>query len=121
MMNSQEQFDTVVRNLGKQGKPATDANGYCVYRAPDGSKCAAGQLIPDDVYRYGMEGIGIGSVIEENPDLQWLDKPLVRSLQSAHDIWASDQDMVKFVARLHSIASQFELNPAVITEAFPGL
>lgn len=30
--------------------------GNCVYRNPDGLRCAAGVLIPDDLYNPGIEG-----------------------------------------------------------------
>jgi hypothetical protein len=42
-----------------QGRPATD--GFtCVYRAVDGSKCAIGQLIPEDKYDPNFEGASVG-------------------------------------------------------------
>ena len=54
-MTAQEVFDKVVNHLRTQGKRAIDAEGYCVYRAPDGCKCAAGCLIPDADYKPEYE------------------------------------------------------------------
>ena len=59
-MNKQEIFDTVVAHLRKQGKKAQhttdDGVTTCRYRTDDGLKCAAGCLMPDEVYSSDMEG-----------------------------------------------------------------
>lgn len=62
----QEAFDKSYLHLVKQGKPAIDhtiggelGSGRCRYRAPDGSKCAIGCLIPDELYRPDLEGSNI--------------------------------------------------------------
>jgi hypothetical protein len=54
-MTRQEVFDTVAVALLKQGKPSMTLSGTCLYRAADGSKCAAGHLIPDNEYNDTME------------------------------------------------------------------
>ena len=47
---SQEEFDIVVKHLEQQKKRSVDTNGVvCLYRGPNGAKCAVGALIPDDV------------------------------------------------------------------------
>lgn len=61
----QEIGSFVVRNLRKQGKQAMGPSTVgipeqvCMYRSPDGCKCAAGWLIPDDKYDSGMEERGV--------------------------------------------------------------
>lgn len=57
----QEYFDQMVRGLAAQGWAKSEGerrSGYqqpsgdymdCVYRGPEGRKCAVGQVIPDDV------------------------------------------------------------------------
>jgi hypothetical protein len=50
-----EMLDFTVGKLREQGKRAID-RGVCLYRAPDGSKCAAGHWIPDTLYTSAMEG-----------------------------------------------------------------
>lgn len=56
-MDNQTAFDRVATHLLAQNEKATDnKSGHCVYRAPDGRKCAIGALIPDDKYTSEMEG-----------------------------------------------------------------
>lgn len=56
--NLQEKFDTVLACLRKQGRPSINADGACLYRGPDGLKCALGHLIPDATYKPWFEGTG---------------------------------------------------------------
>jgi hypothetical protein len=93
IMNKQQLFDTVVNHLRKQGKKSIDAGGACMYRGPDGTKCAAGILITDEEYHWDLEGKivlalttqknkaylpGFAEVVGPNTDL-------MLSLQSVHD------------------------------------
>jgi len=51
-------LQTVRDGLLQQGCRATMAlnhNIRCMYRGPNGTRCAAGQLIPDDLYSPDME------------------------------------------------------------------
>lgn len=53
---SQQVFDQIVNHLRKQGKPSMDKRGNeCLYRGPNGLKCAAGCLIADDEYIPEMD------------------------------------------------------------------
>ena len=93
-MTKQETFDTVVEKLRAQGKKSH--NGlYCVYRGPNGDRCAAGHLIPDHVYCREMEGLSVMDVV---PDIK-VDMPalisglgydlqLVSDLQVVHDSYS---------------------------------
>lgn len=54
MFDRQKLFDTAVRGIVAQGGPALNVN-YCVYRAPNGNKCAIGHSIPDADYVRLME------------------------------------------------------------------
>lgn len=57
MITNQEAFNKVVISLRKQGRKSrvTLSNGFfhdrCVYRGPNGLKCGAGHLIPDELYK----------------------------------------------------------------------
>lgn len=62
----QQIFDQVARAIIAQGKPSVD-DTHCLYRAPDGSKCAAGHLIPDDEYSPDMENIQASYVGGRDP------------------------------------------------------
>lgn len=99
-MNKQEIFDKVATHLLTQGKQSRlnpeDTRGICAYRSKDGSKCAAGCLIPDDVYDPRMEGNLITTLIGGvwlGDELLNFDLPsffgkhagFIRSLQMTHD------------------------------------
>lgn len=49
MVTKQKTFDTVVAHLRRQGCKSADLFG-CLFRGPNGLKCAAGCLIPDSDY-----------------------------------------------------------------------
>lgn len=97
MPTKQETFDTVVDHLRKQGaKAVANCGGGCSYRNPEGLKCAAGCLIPDDQYKPGFEGRWIedtplsdlaGFALELNALIETLghDRILVKRLQQVHD------------------------------------
>jgi hypothetical protein len=48
-------------HLITQGKKAVDEEGDCQYRAEDGTMCAIGCLIPEEVYDPLVEGQGTNS------------------------------------------------------------
>lgn len=122
-MTDQETFDTVVRHLHRQGKPAVDAFGNCVYRAPDGCRCAAGCLIPDDKYRESMEHCSAdadqvgGVLLSEGHDPR-----LARHLQFlVHDDlenWGDGGLNARGVERLRHLAVRYGLSAAVVDELF---
>jgi hypothetical protein len=95
-MTNQELFDFVVGKLREQNKKSIDPEimredkPLCMYRAPDGCRCAAGWLIPDDKYNRHMEGKRIETVIEAyKPFKLDLREPrqlmLISDLQRVHD------------------------------------
>ena len=94
MMTKQEIFDTVVTHLRKQAVRSMRGPD-CVYRSPDGLKCAVGCLIPDSEYKSNWEGYTVLSISEapENKDFQSYLKSkvgldnmkLLQALQRAHD------------------------------------
>lgn len=93
MLTAQNVYDIVVNGLRAQGGPSyrTDPYGpmhttsyYCQYRAPNGRKCAAGQIIPDDRYREGLEGTAWKSLSTEFPELE-PHTDLLSEMQKAHD------------------------------------
>ena len=87
--SAQEVFDIVVNHLFTQGRPAYDGVQGCMYRAPDGLRCAVGVLIPDDLYDKVFEGSQSDFVIQELFDEDLADwrkhKDLLRRLQGIHD------------------------------------
>lgn len=115
-MDKQEIFDTVVLALKKQGKPSVDS-GACVYRATDGSKCAAGHLLPDEYYDSDMEAKDWVDVVNkfgnDLPKFLVEEKYIISSLQKAHDTWAKDlsyEDKVPFPRqRFENVAKAYGL------------
>lgn len=84
----QEAFDISVNGVIKQGRQS-ESNAMCVYRNKNGMKCAAGHLIPDELYTAVFEGNAWSRLLLDYPILTTLAKSdLVRDLQSAHDNWA---------------------------------
>lgn len=99
-MNRQAVFNTVYTKLREQGKRSVDATGQCMYRAPDGAKCAIGHLIPDELYKGDMEGSSTyseGAVADALRqvfgELTDKDFEFFMHLQHAHDDWYADDDV----------------------------
>lgn len=116
-MNAQQIFDTVARHLLTQRRKSQDAMGNCLYRGPDGMKCAAGILIPDEEYSPELE-----TKYVENP-LVWsatgiddeTHRPLIRSLQFMHD----DDKVEDWPDELERIASEHRISSRIVAELAP--
>lgn len=107
-MTNQEVFNKVVTGLRTQGKPSVIRNIYsgnrCVYRNPNGLKCAVGILIPDEQYTscFDEKGISLSEIIEEVPALQGIDSSLLISLQRTHDAASDNHEVNGFMEDLES-------------------
>ena len=90
-MDEQETFDRVVAALRNQGckSAASDEHGREAYhyRGRNGTKCAVGHLVPDELYGEWMEQLGWARVVERSPAIAALGLPndLVCDLQDIHD------------------------------------
>ena len=106
MLSDQELFDKVVNHLRVQGCKALE-NEHCKYRTASGLKCAAGCLIPDDMYKPSMEGMNIIGVIQNNPNLEdVISNPgLISRLQFIHD-WI---EVMSWEESFKGVAIQFGL------------
>lgn len=62
-MTPQQIFDTVSVGLLTQNRKSVRSRNYCLYRGPKGAKCAAGLLIPDDLYDKVIENTQIGMLL----------------------------------------------------------
>lgn len=138
-LNNQTLFDTVARHLLKQGKRSgetqEDGSFACMYRAPDGCKCAAGAILPDDKYDPAMEGCNVysnqefwNSLVEE--------LHLLSHLQSVHDYDPGEffmddhnerglaKDQPNLIAlwrtRLKAVAKRYDLDHSVLDEPIPA-
>jgi hypothetical protein len=87
----QETFEKVVKAVIAQGRPSAtiraDNSVRCLYRGPDGCKCAAGHLIPDEDFKPAMEGCSATNSIHIKEVLKrdGHNADLVFELQNAHD------------------------------------
>ncbi|MGQ7794436.1 hypothetical protein ACUN0C_18680 [Faunimonas sp. B44] len=113
--NRQEAFDFVVRHLFKKGRPAMNQEGDCLYRAPDGTKCAVGCLIPDHLYDRSLEDNSVRflprKILDQLPDVN-----LLGDLQDVHDSAWSTRATLR--DRLSVVADKFDLNTDALEEAF---
>lgn len=79
----QEIFDFVVTKLREQGEPSLDpVSNACLYRGPNGRKCAAGWLLPDG--EQAKEGVEAWNV----PYFDGFSiraQQLINALQDVHD------------------------------------
>lgn len=94
MMTKQEVFDKVVAHLRAQNRKALGGEDECVYRAPDGAKCAAGCLILDEHYSPALEGKGV-------------DQPSVQDALRASGV---PQEADWFVLELQRIHDYFQVS-----------
>jgi len=87
-VTAQEVFDVAVEGVILQGGPSVSGRS-CVYRARNGRECAAGQLIPDNLYGPEWEGCKIRLILNNRPDTTYrsLRKhgKLLETLQELHD------------------------------------
>lgn len=120
-LTKQEAFDAVARGILAQGKPAYDRSTLdCHYRSEDGCKCAAGHLIPDDLFDPDMEGHVIHDPIFDG--IFFVDfLPFVDKLQVIHDTCArrtdNDEDFIEqFKMDMRVLADSHGLSTAVLDE-----
>jgi hypothetical protein len=82
-------FDAVWDWFVVQRKSKSIREGsQCAYRGDGGNKCAAGVLIPDELYDPMMEGQCFGTmsdVVHKAMGLSYEDVQFVSGLQAAHD------------------------------------
>lgn len=118
-MTPQEIFDRVVEHLYKQGNRSTDTR-LCRYHNEDGTKCAIGVLIPEDIYfeEIDQNNRSIKYLLAQYKDKfpEWMHEnvALLSELQSVHDKqhnWSSVENMVK---ALYSVAQYHNLNSDII-------
>lgn len=120
-LSKQEIFDLVCEHLAQQKMRCVSNAGCCVYRGPNGLKCAIGALIPDDLFTPEMEYETISNLLLHDDatskrlcnlfggtsNLEFLS-----SLQEAHDAPAFSAQELR--GRLLNIASTEDLDNAKV-------
>ena len=112
---AQEVFDQVAEHLLAQKQQSLDPDKYndiCVYRAPEGLKCAVGCLIADDEYLKEWEGkgwaiIGPNIALDLGIDFDREHESLLIKLQSVHDnyepeLWLTNLKKLAEVEKLNT-------------------
>jgi hypothetical protein len=125
-MEAQEIFDTVATHLLKQGRRSTyqGSDLMCAYRGVDGTKCAVGVLISDELYDGTMEGHTIYCLVDSPawglPEWMRANQNLLTDLQNAHDITGNWRASVVMRRALDKVAADNNLSADVLDElAFP--
>lgn len=87
-MTDQATFDKIVRHLLRQNKRSRMPDGnICLYRGPNGLKCAIGCLISDKEYRHEFEGARVAMLLTSYncKQLMGLNIRLLTAMQRLHD------------------------------------
>lgn len=82
-LTAQEVFDISVNHLRKQGTKSRNSQGMCLYRAADGSKCAAGPLLREEAVA-SCENNSWYSLAQRG-SVPEIHRELVSELQATHD------------------------------------
>lgn len=125
----QELFDFVVKALAAQEYKSADSSG-CRYRTMvngKSCKCAAGHLIPNELYKESIEGSSWRGALRILTEIPPTHLGLISNLQHAHDYAATDVDG-KFVLdgpfmesihdRLKGVAERFDLDNSIVDQSF---
>jgi len=127
MRTAQELYDTIATHLLMQNARSEDpdtavvsSDPYesdippaCLYRGPNGLRCAVGCVIPDEEYNRGLEGCGIADLLRLKRfsfELRHEFKrhlTLLNDLQNMHDV----ADIERWPERLQHIALRHNLKP----------
>lgn len=124
-MHKQEIFDTVVNHLiNQKQKSVKEGNKTnCLYRGPNGLKCAVGCLIPDDVYEEYMEE-NFTNLLSQYGDVLpfYFNKEyiLLYDLQLCHDNCPTTNDnffnIYDLKNLLNNVGARYKLNIRVLDQ-----
>lgn len=113
--SEQEIFDIVVKHLLKQmnksEKKCSSGHMLCLYRSPEGLKCAVGALIPDSLYKEEFDDQGYENGLDIEGmiiDYDLFDKKyenFLKKLQNIHD----NCNVEQWRAELSDLADEYDL------------
>lgn len=122
-MNTQKIFDTVATHLLTQKVKSVgfslDGTPGCMYRGVNGTRCAVGCLIPDEMYSDGIEHLMVkdaeiyeilweANVLSEEDQVTELE--LLANLQAVHDGYPETE----WADELNRVCREFHLNPTTL-------
>jgi hypothetical protein len=109
MSTMQKLFNRIVRHLLKQNAQAM-LHGSCMYRAPDGKRCAVGGVLPNRLYKPNMERKSYDFLVQSFPEVGEHfgveNKDLLSACQRVHD----DNLPCYWLDKLAAVAVQFGLD-----------
>lgn len=105
----QEIYDIVAAHMLKQKSRSVDSGDKCAYRGDDGRKCAAGCLIPDEVYDSKYEDI-LWQYLVIDYDFPHNHAELIAKLQQIHDC----DNPLYWRSSLISLAKTYSLNTDIL-------
>lgn len=126
----QEIFNRVWEHFVTNKAPASvNPNGVCLYRGPNGEKCAAGVFIPDEAYSPLLESIGIKSLvlvpssglknlIDKFPPIIKDNLGILKDLQRIHDNATIYGD--SFSQRIETDLRNYRVGPDFAEFIIPG-
>lgn len=116
MKSEQETFDIVARFLLNQKEKSTNGK-LCLYRGPNGTKCAAGCLIPDDKYFSELESLLADSnIVAEILKEEGYDFRFVRLLQQIHDSCSPGEFLQEWKHKMITLACYKNLSTEVFED-----
>jgi hypothetical protein len=123
MMNKQEMFDTVARHLFAQGKRSVtvknDTVNVCMYRGPEGTMCAVGCMIPDEMYSDLMEDRTVYSLFVDFPKIKEFfgddNRHFLRGIQMVHDSVFHWENTDRMKRALLDFAILTGLDPSILS------
>lgn len=105
-LTKQQAFDQMVTHMRTQKGIALNDRGFCMYRSPEGLKCAVGALVPDDQYKPNFEGSSASSLPIDDLEGLFLDQ----AQQALHDNFRHDGfDLTKFEQAAQRFAEEHHL------------
>ena len=125
---NQELFDKVFNNLWEQNKISlnisdaeeNDIDATCMYRSPDGCKCAAGFLIEDEYYNPLLEGksSSVHAVAEMlvQSGVHHTQLTMVRHFQKIHDSTRGKEFRPYIARKFKEYAITNSLDYSAVTE-----
>lgn len=121
-MTPQEIFDKAALGVLNQGKRSVDGSERCLYRGPNGLKCAVGHLVDNEAIAKEMDYYGSISSVLSSPYLglpYWMraNELLLAKLQRVHDRQFNWRDGTRsLAAAFRSVAEAYHLSPAAIDQ-----
>lgn len=131
-LTTQQIFNRAVTGVLSQGGPSVrhgrdhtdEPSVFCLYRSPNGRRCAAGWVIPDELYKEDMESNLAGNVFRR-PALAGLVTgvgcDLLQRLQDVHDGLANthqgddDTFLDAFRTDARIVAAEFNLTTEALS------